>query len=120
MLPDHRHDDALCPWRVLSGKGGRREHLDRWIDVQEVLLRPIWKILDPGHDRIVRFRDVDGIVDHPIVGWIARMTSPLAATHELIVARLAKRIAHSAVITAEADATFHGLAEIVELILLDL
>src|SRR5690606_27308937 len=91
-LPHHRHDHVLRPGRVLAGKRRRCQHVDRGVHVHVVLLRRVRKARrNPLHHRIVRLGHVDGVVDD-----VARMGDPLPADDELVVHRLAERIAHPA------------------------
>ena len=62
----------------------------------------------PGHDRVVRPGDVDAVVDD-----VAGMGDPLSPAHELVLDRLAKGVAHAAVIAGEADPALHRLGKVV-------
>ena len=65
------------------------------IDVHVILLGAVLEAWDARHDRIVRPGHVDLVVDD-----VAGMGDPLAAAQELVVDRIAERIAHAAVMAA--------------------
>src|SRR6478736_192350 len=98
LLPNHRHDDALDPGRVLAGEGRRGQHLVGGIDMHVILLGPVLEAFEARHDRIIRPGQIDLVVDD-----VAGMRHPLAATEKLIVDRIAEGIAHAAMMARKAD-----------------
>ncbi len=60
-----------------------------------ILLGAVAKRGNALHDRIVRLRNVDAVVDD-----VAGVGNPLAAAHELVVDRLPEGVAHSPVVAA--------------------
>ena len=104
-LPHHRHHHAFDPWRVLAAEGRGRQHLVGRVDVHVVLLGAVVEVVQPLHHRVVAARDVDAVIDD-----VARVRDPLAAGHELVVDRIAERIAHAAVKAGHAHAGAHRVA----------
>ncbi|ENN84128.1 hypothetical protein RHSP_78414 [Rhizobium freirei PRF 81] len=114
-LPGNRHDDAVDPIGMIASKGGGGQHLVRRVDMHVILLRRVGEIGDPLHDRVVRARDIDRVVDD-----VAGMGDPLAADDELILDAFTERVASTAMIAGDADAAFDRGSEVLHLFLLDL
>src|SRR4029450_10492223 len=113
--PHHRHHHAVDPRGVLAREGRCRQHVVGGIDVHVILLGAMLEAWDARHDRVVWPGHVDLVVDDA-----AGMGHPLSPPQELVLDRIAERIAHAAVVAAHADALLHGGAEIERLRLLDL
>ena len=80
-----------------------------------VLLGAVGEARDPLHDRVVRPRHVDAVVDD-----VAGMRDPLAADHELVFDAFAECVPHAAVMAGKADAACNGRNQICCLLLGDL